>query len=242
MKRRRSSTTATAANLSGQATKRRAPTSQDHLCGGSRNAASLPTLATTTYAEVKNGDCLAFALASARMLAQNGTGMEGRTTEEREALGSSCRTEVERHIQDHWSSPCKAAGGLLYGDLVAMVHNQALPRSEREQYPDWGETLDDKLVGWLREREELYWGQAEIAAFVDLMEQQHGQRFTVRVWREFRPKGSPRHLQCLCTTPDVDLWDGLPSITMDLRHKGSLDGPTSHYALLRSGDLATTPE
>ena len=200
-----------------------------------------PTLATPTYPDIQNGDCLAFALATARMYYTDRDMVGGRQEEENEALASSFRTEIEQHIQAHWQTPCSPAGGLCYGDLVAMVHNQAIPNTEREQYPDWGESLDDKLAGWLREREQLYWGQAEVSAFVDLMEQKHGQRFTVRVWREFRPKGSPRHLKCLCTTPDAPHWGGRASITIDLRHKGAPDGPTSHYALLYSGHLVATP-
>ena len=198
-----------------------------------RRAASIPTLATRSFPELANGDCLAFALASARHLAL--TEDEEPLHDDPRAVGTAFRAEVEEHIHEHWRQACKSAGGILYGDLVAMVHNQALPNFERDQYPDWGDSLDDKLAGWLRERNQLYWGQAEISAFVDLMAQ-HGQRFRVRVWREFRPRGSARHLQCLCTTPDADSVED-DAITIDLRHKGALDGPTSHYALMRSGHL-----
>ena len=128
------------------------------------------------------------------------------------------------------------AGGMRYCDLVTLVHNQALPDFESELFPAWGDDPAAQLAGWRRERSGLYWGSSEISAFVDAMEQR-GQRCTVRIWREFRPRGAPRRLALLSTHPEPPYWGEHPSLTLDLRHKGAADSPQAHYALLRSGHL-----
>lgn len=147
------------------------------------------------YSDLRNGDCLFFALAQALFFVTSE--VKKITTTTKETMALVLRFQIISFIEKNWNT-VSAISNAMYHDSVTNQHNLAIPEDEACDFPYWGESSIERLQGWFSERDELYGSPVEIMAFVEMMLEEHNICVTVRVWREKRIERKSR--MCLLHT------------------------------------------
>ncbi len=183
-----------------------------------------PNTRTATFPSIKDGNCLAHAMGLTLSQLCNNI---PHTVAEHKELGQEVRSCIYDFMWLNWDR-MSLLTSTTWHETVYLAHCVGITEEERLTYNDWGDTAQDRLDAWMKERENLYFTTSEVLAFCEIMH--HMDIYIVfRTWRRVKNR-----LQQLETVPNLQ-GGGAGYIVFDLLHSGVLDSVNAHYELLKSG-------
>ena len=184
-----------------------------------------PTIMTSEFTSITNGDCCPHALALCLSFLTNSI---PKRLKHHLSLGKCMRETITNYIALNWNEECHLTQ-LKWHNIVYFAHNLCIPDSEREQFPDWGCTANQHWTGWTNEVDSLYFTTSEILALCEMMRLSDiNLPITFRLWRRehdnfFRSGIIPENV------------GDSKSYVFDLAHDGQYDSQQAHWKLLKSG-------
>jgi len=185
-----------------------------------RGMPSAPSGITDVYSAIGDGDCLFDVFR--RILCLLSTLHATRT--EVASMVTQMRRVLFDYMEQRWTHT-DATCSYQWHELVTLTHNTSIPKEERLRYGVWPEDPNGRMVAWKRERDQMYGGQSEMAAFVSLM-RHYGIHLTIRTWRE---EADGAFYSC-----EVYGRNDSRQIIADVKHTGDMDTAGAHYELLRN--------
>jgi hypothetical protein len=136
---------------------------------------------------------------------------------------------------------------MTWCDMVTLCHNTAIAPEERGALTMWGRGAGERLQAWKLERDDIYGGQPEIAAFVEILASYGGIGLVVRVWRrDSNGEIGDRPSFTVSPPPIRHGWHrrgfrgeagNRRVLVADLLHSGAMDSSDAHYALIDSASF-----
>ena len=189
----------------------------------------LPTAKTSAFMSLKDGNCCPHAMALCLAFL---TDTIPSKQKQHVVLSTCMRDTVTHFLALNWEQRSLLTD-LPWHQIVYFAHNLSIPDSEREQFPDWGCTADERWEGWSNEASTLYFHTSEILALCEIMRMSTiSLPITFRLWRTEKGK-----IYRSGTIPE-NIGDA-PSYVFDLAHEGEYDTNRAHWKLVKSGSAYT---
>ena len=189
----------------------------------------LPTAKTSAFMSLKDGNCCPHAMALCLAFLTDSIPSK----QKQHVVLSTCMRDTVMHfLALNWEQRSLLTD-LPWHQIVYFAHNLSIPDSEREQFPDWGCTSEERWTGWSNEASTLYFHTSEILALCEMMRMSSiSLPITFRLWRTEKGK-----IYRSGTIPE-NVGDSL-SYVFDLTHEGEYDTNRAHWKLVKSGSAYT---
>lgn len=189
----------------------------------------LPTARTGAFMSLKDGNCCPHAMALCLAYLTDSIPSKQK---DHVILSTCMRDTVTHFLALNWEQRSHLTD-LSWHQIVYFAHNLSIPDSEREQYPDWGCTANERWQGWSNEASTLYFHTSEILALCEMLRMSRiSLPITFRLWRTEKGK-----IYRSGTIPE-NVGDS-PSYVFDLAHEGEYDTNRAHWKLVKSGSAYT---
>ena len=189
----------------------------------------LPTAKTGAFMSLKDGNCCPHAIALCLAFLTDSVPSKRK---QHIMLSKCVRDTVTHFLALNWEHTSLLTG-LPWHQIVYFAHNLSIPDTERQEFPDWGCTADERWESWSNEVSTLYFNTSEILAFCEMMRMSTiSLPITFRLWRTeksliYRSGTIPENIGTA------------PSYVFDLAHEGEYDTNHAHWKLLKSGSAYT---